>query len=209
MTPLGLPGADSAFDPYAVGPGWSGDLARARSELAACGHPSGFAVEVGTTGSVELRLFDELRVALARIGIRITFNPNCGTYNCARPCLTLADPESEEGLSLCSWEASIPTTASFWTEIVQSGSAYPTYPEVEVETRDPALIAAVDRSVTMPADQRAEVGREVDRLVMERVLFLPYLLDKVVYYRNPRLTNVQLDQYGQYDLVNLGVGGPG
>src|SRR5262245_27584542 len=207
MTPPGLPGADPGFDPYPVGPDWSGDLVRARSELAACGHPSGFALKVGALGSPDLQLtFGPVQQALARIGIRITLEPSCEIYHCTLPCQMLPDPDSVEGLSLCGWEAAIPTTASFWTGIVQSGSAYPADPGAE--TRDTALAAAIDRSLTIPADQRAQAGREVDRLVMDRAGLLPYLLDKVLYYRNPRLTNVQLDQYAQYDLVNLGVGGP-
>jgi peptide/nickel transport system substrate-binding protein len=207
MTPLGLPGADPGFDPYPVGPDWSGDLDQARSELATCGHPRGFTVSAGALGSPDLEVaFVPLQRALARIGVQITLDSSCEIYNCTRPCWTLLpDPGSKEGLSLCGWDASIPTTASFWTEILQSGSAYPADPRAD--TTNAALGAAVDRSLTVPADQRAQAGHEVDRMVMDDALLVPYLLDKVVYYRNPRLTNVQLDPYAQYDLVNLGVGG--
>jgi len=208
MTPLGLPGADPDFDPYPVGPDWTGDLDQARSELAACGHPRGFTMNVGALGRDLQLAFVPLQRALARIGVQITMDGSCEIYNCTRPCRTLLrDPGSKEGLSLCGWDAAIPTTASFWTEILQSGSAYPADPRAD--TTNAVLGAAVDRSLTVPADQRAQAGHEVDRMVMDDALLVPYLLDKVVYYRNPRLTNVQLDQYGQYDLVNLGVGGPG
>lgn len=211
MTPLGLPGADLRFDPYPVGPGWTGDLSRARSELAVCGHPHGFGIRADAVLTADQqRAFEEISRALARVGIEVTLVPSCTDgYYCVGGCSASSQQVADLrlGMAICGWQADIPTTASFWTGITNTGAAYPVNPSVP-PIGGPDIVAAINRSLTVPAEERAQAGHEVDRLIMDRALLLPYLLDKVVYYRNPRLTNVRLDQYAQYDLVNLGVGGP-
>jgi peptide/nickel transport system substrate-binding protein len=43
---------------------------------------------------------------------------------------------------------------------------------------------------------------------MDDAVYLPYEFEKVLYYRNPRMTNVTCDNalaFGIYDFVNIGV----
>ncbi|HEV2887426.1 MAG TPA: hypothetical protein VGX49_10980, partial [Jatrophihabitans sp.] len=52
-----------------------------------------------------------------------------------------------------------------------------------------------------------DLFKELDARVMELAVDLPFIYDKTLYYRNPRLTNVRnnfaLGSY--YDAVNVGV----
>jgi peptide/nickel transport system substrate-binding protein len=43
---------------------------------------------------------------------------------------------------------------------------------------------------------------------MDDAQYLPFVVDKALLYANPRVTNLYVTGgYGQYDFVNMGVGG--
>jgi peptide/nickel transport system substrate-binding protein len=52
----------------------------------------------------------------------------------------------------------------------------------------------------------AKLNHEIETLVMNESVYLPYAVDQLVLYRPARLTNIyaQLALGGQFDLVNIG-----
>ena len=59
------------------------------------------------------------------------------------------------------------------------------------EINDPAIDALFDQAAaeTDPA-KAAEIYRQINHKVMEGAYYLPFVVDKALNYRNPRLTNV-------------------
>jgi peptide/nickel transport system substrate-binding protein len=49
---------------------------------------------------------------------------------------------------------------------------------------------------------------QLNQAVMANAVYLPVFYGKVLFYRNPRMTNVTCDNalaFGEYDFVNIGV----
>ena len=76
MTPPGIPGyqTTSDFDPLSAGTDQTGDLAKAKAELQACGKPNGFDVKYAypTPSRKAPMVFSAEKAALARVGIQLT-----------------------------------------------------------------------------------------------------------------------------------------
>ena len=204
-----LPGADPQANRYSVGASWTGDLTKARSELAACGHRDGFTIRADMDNPNQFPAMELVRTALGRVGIKLSLAGSCqDSYYCASPCFTFPGaPPAEERIALvmCTWTYDFPTTNAFWYPIAHTpaGSETGTLSPLQ----NAAVDAAIDRSLTVPPDQWAAAGQAVDRAVMDTATLLPYLFVKATYYRSARLANVYVSRYGGYDLVNLGVGG--
>jgi peptide/nickel transport system substrate-binding protein len=75
------------------------------------------------------------------------------------------------------------------------------------EVNDPAINSAIDAALkeTDPA-KAATAWAAIDKMAMDTASFLPFVFDKALNYRNPKVTNVYVDAYyGMYDFQALGV----
>ena len=86
MFPLGIPGYKAGYDPYPSGSSGSGDVAKAKQELQACGKPNGFSTKYayGTPSTAGANAFKAEQVALSRVGIKVTAAPRTARRTTAR-----------------------------------------------------------------------------------------------------------------------------
>ena len=59
---------------------------------------------------------------------------------------------------------------------------------------------------TQDSAESAQLNRQIEKLVMQESVYLPYAVDRIVLYRPSALTDiyVQIALGNQYDLVNIG-----
>jgi len=208
LTPAGLPGYDNTIDMYANGADSSGDVAKAKEELAACGQPDGFDTNLAFvnqgTGPQRAAAIKE---ALARIGVNVDLKPGeAETYYSEYIGSTESVKSNKLGIGLAGWGADFPTTNGFWFAISHGKANQKTsdsnYPDLD----DPTVNGLMDKALTAPSDQWDQIGKDLDTALMNAAVFIPMVHSKSVYYRNDRLTNVYSTQFfGLYDWVNMGV----
>lgn len=91
----------------------------------------------------------------------------------------------------------VPGVWGFWQPLTSSLNM----PSIDVLLRSPEITSS-------DADVQADVGRVIDRLVIDSAMFIPLAYVTTVSYRPSTLTNVATSGAfaNQYDVVNLGVG---
>ncbi len=201
-----VPGHDPKTDPYPSGPDNTGDLAKAKDELQQCGQPNGFATKMAYVNSGRgPAVFTAAQSALARVGIKLSaaIHAQSGYYGGY-----IGKPETVKsvgiGMAQAAWGSDYPTGGGFWTSIVASyappgGGNYTQLKDKKVDD----LLAEAAKST----GRHDDLFKQLDAQVMTDAVNLPFLYDKSLYYRNPRLTNVRNNFAlgSTYDFVNIGV----
>jgi peptide/nickel transport system substrate-binding protein len=201
-----VPGFDPNANPYPDGPDNTGDLAKAKDELQQCGKPSGFTIKEAyvNTGRGPA-VFNASQQALARVGIKVVaaVHAQSGYYGgyIGKPQTVVAN---DIGIAQAGWGADYPTGGGFWTSISASnappgGGNYYQLKDKKVDD----LLAEAAKST----GKHDDLFKQLDAEVMSQAVLLPFIYDKTLYYRNPRLTNVRNDFAlgSYYDFVNIGV----
>ena len=150
-------------------------------------------------------MFTASQSALARVGIKVTaaVHAQSGYYGGY-----IGKPDTVKsvgiGIGQAGWGADYPTGGGFWTSIAASyappgGGNY-------TQLNDPKVDADL-KQAALSTGRHDDLFKELDAQVMSDAVMLPFVYDKTLYYRNPRLTNVRnnfaLGSY--YDFVNIGV----
>ena len=209
MTPPGIPGYDKNLNPYPTGADNTGDVAKAKAALAACGKPSGFAMKMAypTPSTKAPLVFAAEKAALARVGIKLT----AVTQDSSNYYSTfIGSPKNiikqGIGMALAGWGADFPTGVGFYQSIANGNSIVDpgnsNYPSLNDPVVNKILDAAPSGKVT-PADWTT-----VNAQIMKDAVYLPLYSGNTLMYRNPRMTNVTCDNalaFGNYDFVNIGV----
>jgi len=208
LTPPGLPGYEPGTNPLPNGADFTGDLDRARDELAECGKPNGFAVTMSYLDQKpEPARARAVRDSLARVGIKVSLRKgDPGSYYTTIIGSPATVRRDRLGLASAGRSTQLPTTALFWREIAHGDSIRPMANPNIAELDSQSINRLIDRSLTVGADQWASVGRQTDEAVMDQVVYLPMLYTAKAYWRSPRMTNVYMTDFvGIYDWVNVGV----
>jgi len=211
MTPPTIPGYVAGYNPYPVGADNTGDITAAKAELAKCGQPNGFSVNMAYVNKGRgPAVFLAVQQALARVGIKVVSAPgDSATYYSnyiGSPSNIVA---KKLGIAVAGWAADFPTGYGFWESISDGTTILPNgntnYPSLNDATINGLLKSSTSAA---PADQ-AGIFQKVDHAVMDAAVYLPFQFDKSLYYRNARLTNIYLNGGvgNYYDYVNIGVGG--
>jgi peptide/nickel transport system substrate-binding protein len=201
-----VPGHDNNADPYPSGPDNTGDLAKAKDELQQCGKPNGFTTKEAYVNSGRgPAVFTASQAALGRVGIKVlpAVHAQSGYYGGF-----IGKPDTVKsvgiGLGQAGWGADYPTGGGFWTSIAAS-YAPPgggNYTQLNAPKVDADL-----KQASLSTGRHDDLFKDLDAQVMNDAVMLPFLYDKTLYYRNPRLTNVRNDFAlgSYYDAVNIGV----
>jgi peptide/nickel transport system substrate-binding protein len=196
------------YDRYPSGPDGTGDLDRARQELAMAGLPDGFDTVIATQRGKFRVVAETLAAALARVGIRATID-ELDTASYYRTGLGLPATVRRRGLGLAvtDWGPDFPTEYGFIAPLVDGrhikrGGSNHNFAELD----DPAINRLIDgaRAAGDPA-AKVRLWRRVNRAVMEHAVILPMTHDRTLHYRNPCVTNVYVHAaYGLYDIAAMG-----
>jgi len=209
MTPPGIEGYDPSYDPYPSGADASGDVDKAKQELSLCKKPNGFTTKFayGTPSETGPNLFKAEQTALGRVGIKITSAPgDADTYYQSYIGSPANLKQEGIGLAVAGWGADFPTGYGFFNSITNGANILPNGNSNYSSLDDPtvnAVLKDAPKGETSVAD-----WQKLDHAVMDSATYLPFIWEKTLYYRNPRMTNVTCNNalaFGIYDFVNVGV----
>lgn len=201
-----VPGHDPNANPYPTGPDNTGDLVKAKEELALCGQPNGFSTkEAYTSVGRGPDVFTASQAALARVGIKLTpaAHAQSGYYGGY-----IGKPDTVKsvgiGIAQAGWGSDYPTGGGFWTSI--AASTAPPGGGNYTQLNDPKVDGYL-KEAAQSTGAHDDLFKALDAEVMSQAVMLPFVYDKTLYYRNPRLTNVRNDFAlgSYYDFVNIGV----
>ncbi|GLW75299.1 hypothetical protein Kpho02_75960 [Kitasatospora phosalacinea] len=196
------------YDPYGLKDG-KPDQARARSELAACGKPDGFAVTLAVRANnpKEQAAAQALQNSLKAVGITVTID----AFDITKLSSTVGSPSTVKskgyGLIMSGWAADYPSGGVFLQDLTDGRRIRDTGNFNMPGINDPEVNGWFDQAAVQgDRTKAADLYRKINHKVTDGAYYLPYLVNHALNYRNPRLTNVYVtDAYGGVDLQALGV----
>jgi peptide/nickel transport system substrate-binding protein len=207
MAPPAVPGSDPNANPYPSGPDNTGDLTKAKDELTQCGQPNGFDVKMAyrNNSSKNINDFGAVQQALARVGIKVTGLPHGATGYYGG---YIGKPDTVKtvgiGLADAGWGPDFPTGAGFWNSIAASNA--PPGGGNYYQLKDPKIDDLL-KQASASTGTHDDLYKALDAQFMSDAVAIPFVWDKTLFYRNPRMTNVYNNTAlgGYYDFVNIGV----
>ena len=212
LWPRGLPGYP-ATAPYPSGTGNRGDLAAARTELARCGHPTGFTVSLAAAaGGRDGVTASAVRRALSRIGVVVTIRSFPRATFLSSVVGTPAVLQAQKiGLVVADWAADFPAPYAFLVPLVDGRSIRKVANPNVASLADAGVTAAVDRAAGVAARSRSPVQAQVAwqavaAKAMQQASYLPLVEDRALLLGSTRLRNAYVQPaYRGYDVTALGV----
>ena len=198
------------FDLYEATTKPHGDLAKAKSELAACGQPNGFSTNMAFRSDrpKEKATATAQQEALSRVGIKVTLQGYpTGKYFTNFAGVPNYVHQHDLGLAVGGWAPDWPDGYGMLYYLT-AGPAIQAAGNTNVgELNDPVVNNLFDKAVatTDPA-ARNQIWSQIDRQVMSDAVILPGVYAKSLLYRNPNLTNVFVQSYyAMYNYSTLGL----
>jgi peptide/nickel transport system substrate-binding protein len=199
------------FDLYNALSKPGGDVANAKKELAACGHPNGFTTSMAYRSDRprETQAAQALQAALAPIGIKLTLKgfPS-GTYFSNYAGVPAYVHSHDIGIADGGWGADWPDAWGYLYSLVSGKSIVPAGNTNIGELNDPVVNNALDKMQAPGVSQseKNSLAQQINMQVMKDAVMLPATYSKALLYRPPGLTNVVVQPYyGMYDYGRLGI----
>jgi peptide/nickel transport system substrate-binding protein len=209
MLPPNIAGYDANLDPYNTKSG-KPQVDKAKEELKACGKPDGFNTVIAARNKgKEPKTAEALQQSLAAVGIKATIDVSDASLYFRS---TIGSPANVAkkgyGLMIAGWGADFPTGYGYMQVLVDGRAILPSGNNNYSELNDPEINSLIDKARTEPdAKKAADIWGQINVKVMDSAAYLPFVYDKALNYRNPRMTNVFINEYyGMYDFSTLGVG---
>jgi peptide/nickel transport system substrate-binding protein len=199
-----------AFDLYNAISKPSGDMAKAKAELKACGQPNGF-----TTGITyrsdrpkESAAAQALQASLAQVGIKAALHGYpTGTYDADFAGVPKYEAQHDLGITFYGWAADWPDGYGFFYYISAGGAISPAGNTNLSQLNDPVVNNLLSKMAsTNDATTRNSYTAQIDMQIMKDAAVLPGVYAKSLLYRSPNLTNVYVQgYYGMYNYAVLGL----
>jgi peptide/nickel transport system substrate-binding protein len=198
------------FDLYNALSKPGGDIANAKKQLSACGHPNGF-----STGMVyrsdrprDTAAAQALQASLAPVGIKLQLKgvPS-GTYFTNYGGAPAWMHSHDMGIAVGGWGADWPDAWGWFYSIAAGKAIVPAGNSNIGELNDPVVNNALDKMQAPGVSQSEKntLAQQIDMQVMKDAVMLPAVYSKALLYRSPDLTNVMVQPYwGMYDYGSLG-----
>jgi peptide/nickel transport system substrate-binding protein len=208
MLPPNILGHDPNLDPFNTKSG-KPQIDKAKAELQQCGHPDGFNTVIAARNKgKEPKTAEALQQALGQVGIKATLD-----VSDASPYFrsTIGSPSNVKskgyGIMTAGWGADFPTPYGFLQVLVDGRAIKASGNNNYSEINDPEINSLIDQAKAEPdAQKAADIWNQINKKVMETATQLPFVYDKALNYRNPRMTNVFVNSYyGMWDFSTLGV----
>ncbi|MER6528745.1 ABC transporter substrate-binding protein [Streptomyces sp. NPDC001508] len=215
MLPPAVPGSEGqSYDPYELaGANKSGNAAKAKEELKACGKPNGFKTTIAVRNNkpVEVATAQSMQASLKKIGITAEIDQ----YDGSQYSGIIGSPSNVKkkgyGIIIMGWGPDFPSAQGYgrplWDSryILQSGNN--NFAMID----DKSIDGLFDQfAVTLDDAGKTKIAKELNHKVMEGGYYLPFVFEKFINWRSSNLANVYTsDAYsGSYDFVNLGLKNP-
>ncbi|MGW4803815.1 ABC transporter substrate-binding protein [Kitasatospora sp. NPDC004272] len=207
MLPPNILGSDD-YDPFGLTKG-KPNVAKAKEELAACGHPEGFNTTIAVRGNKakEVNSAVALQTALKAVGITVTVDQYDGKLISSVIGAPDVVKSKGYGLIVMGWGADYPTGSGYLQPLVDGRFIAQNGNNNYSEINDPEINGWFDQAAqeSDPA-KAADLYKKINHKVVDGAYYLPIVADKALNWRNPRLTNVYItDAFGEVDFQALGV----
>jgi len=208
MLPPNIKGHSDALDPFNSKSG-KPQLEKAKQELTACGKPNGFNTVIASSQSGKgPKVAEALQQALAAVGIKAQIDlQDASLYY--RSVIGAPNNVHAKGYGLmqAGWAADWPAAYGFLDVLVDGKKIQPSGNSNYAELDDPAINELIEKAtLESDPDAAAKIWGQIDEKVMQNASMLPFVYDKALNYRNPRLTNVYAYKYfGEWNFGALGV----
>ena len=209
VAPPNLVGYKS-FDLYGATTDPGGNVAKAKSELQACGQPNGF-----TTGITyrsdrpkEVAAAQALQASLGQVGIKTSLHGfPTSTYDGNFAGVPKYAAQHGLGISFYGWAADWPDGYGFFYYIAAGKAISPAGNTNLAQLNDPVVNDLIGKmATTNDAATRNSYTSQIDMQIMKDAAILPGVWAKSLLYRGTSLTNVYVQSYyGMYNYAVLGV----
>ena len=208
MLPPNIAGHDPKLDPFNTKSG-KPQIDKAKDELKQCGKPDGFETKIAVRNKgKEPKTAEALQQALQQVGIKAAIDQGDASLYFRS---TIGSPDNVRakgyGLMFAGWFADFPTGYGYLDVLVDGRKIQPSGNNNYGELNDPEINSLIDKSIAEPDPKKnAEIWSQINSKVMDTATQLPFVYEKALNYRNPRMTNVFFDQYwGEWSFGALGV----
>jgi peptide/nickel transport system substrate-binding protein len=208
MLPPNIGGHDPNLDPYNTKSG-KPQIDKAKEELALCGKPNGFDTVLATRNAgKEPKTAEALQAALKNVGINARLDPTDASLYFRS---TIGAPGNVHakgyGLMMAGWGADWPTGFGFMGVLVDGRLILPSGNNNYSEVNNDQINKLIDQAkAETDAKKAADIWGQINKIVMDEAVEVPFVYDKALNYRNPRVTNAFVTKYyGMYDFASLGV----
>jgi len=208
MIPPNILGHDDNLDPFNTKSG-KPQVDKAKEELKLCNKPDGFTTVIAAANNGKSpKVAEAMQQALAQVGIKATIalSDASGYYR-----TTIGSPTNAHakgyGIMSAAWGADWPTAYGFYQVLIDGRAIKPSGNNNYAELNDPEINSLIDQAKKETDVQKAAtIWAQVDKKAMDLAVNVPFVFDKALNYRNPRVTNVYVTgSYGFYDFSALGV----
>jgi peptide/nickel transport system substrate-binding protein len=208
MLPPNILGSDTKYDPYNIVQG-KPQLDKAKEELQKCGKPNGFSTTIAVRNNKdkEVKSAEALQQSLSAVGIKA----NIYQYDGKLISSVVGSPDNVHkngyGIIITGWGADWPSGTGYLQPLIDSKFILSNGNYNLPEINDPQIESLFQQTAkeTDPT-KAAALYNQMNHLVMEGAYYLPFTYDAALNYRNPRLTNVFVNQaWGMIDFQALGV----
>ena len=196
------------FDLYPDNNG-NGDLAKAKQELAACGHPNGFTTHMrGQNTGKGKATAEAVQASLKRIGINVVIDLGApATYYSQYIGSPSVNKKNDAGLMYAGWGADWPTGFGFFSSLIDGRKILAQGNSNYSETNDPKINSMIDQAVAQTdANKAADIWGQVDKQLMSDATLVPMTYDKALDIISTNVSNayILLALLGCYDYQAMG-----
>jgi peptide/nickel transport system substrate-binding protein len=197
-----------SFDLYEALTKPTGDITKAKAQLALCGQPNGFSTNMAYRSDrpKEVAAATALQASLAPAGIKVTLKGfPAGSYYTNFAGAPAYVHSHQLGIAMGGWGADWPTGFGFLDSLVAGNTITATGNSNIEELNDPVVNNLFTKSSTLSGDARTAIWAQIDKQVMTDAGMLPLVYSKALLYRPPNVTNAYVQSYyGMYNYAVLG-----
>ena len=197
-----------SFDLYEALTKPTGDITKAKAQLALCGQPNGFSTNMAYRSDrpKEVAAATALQASLAPAGIKVTLKGfPAGSYYTNFAGAPAYVHSHQLGIAMGGWGADWPTGFGFLDSLVAGNTITATGNSNIEELNDPVVNNLFTKSSTLSGDARTAIWAQIDKQVMTDAAMLPLVYSKALLYRPSNVTNAYVQSYyGMYNYAVLG-----